>query len=219
MMGMAEFFYNTCLLFEQGLGFGGMSAVCMAISFLVFVAYFVFWLVKRRLTIKHYACFLVFTLSIVIFQGAIELVFMNKTLAVITLSFLGVLCGILMCLPNKSKIKQTDAPIQFARFIDEQVKKEQRTPSVPIRQVDGERIVLKEMPENNNSAPEVDFSHVKSVIKRLEYYNLTPSDKRQVTELERSIFTAERNGITPEIKESVNDGLGALLKIMSKYGV
>lgn len=218
MMGMAEFFYNTCLLFEQGLGFGGMSAVCMAISFLVFVAYFVFWLVKRRLTIKHYACFLVFTLSIVIFQGAIELVFMNKTLAVITLSFLGVLCGILMCLPNKSKIKQTDAPIQFARFIDGQVKQEQREKELPQR-VESEHVVLKEMARPKDPTPEVDFSHVKSVIKRLEYYNLTPSDKRQVTELERSIFTAERNGITPEIKESVNDGLGALLKIMSKYGV
>ena len=64
-----------------------------------------------------------------------------------------------------------------------------------------------------------DFTHVKSVVERLTYFPLTASDKKQVQELERTIVRAENGEDTPELKNKINDGLGALLKIMSKYGV
>lgn len=65
----------------------------------------------------------------------------------------------------------------------------------------------------------LDFSHVKNVLKRLDYFTLSPTDKRQVRELETLMFKAENGEKTDEIKRELNDGLGALLKIMSKYGV
>jgi hypothetical protein len=65
----------------------------------------------------------------------------------------------------------------------------------------------------------LDFTHVKNVLKRLDYYSLNPTDKRQVRELETLIFKAENGEQSKEIKQELNDGLGALLKIMSKYGV
>ena len=52
----------------------------------------------------------------------------------------------------------------------------------------------------------------------MEYYNLTPNDKRQVKDLECAINQGEVQ-LTPSLKEKINDGLGALLKIMSKYGI
>ncbi len=64
----------------------------------------------------------------------------------------------------------------------------------------------------------LDFSHVKNVIKRFDYITLSPSDKRQVAELEGLLLSAERTGYSEQIKEKINEGLGALLKIMSKYG-
>jgi hypothetical protein len=64
-----------------------------------------------------------------------------------------------------------------------------------------------------------DFTHVKSVMDRLEYFPLTPADKRQVKDLEVTINMAERGEPNPDLKNKINDGLGALLKIMSKYGV
>ena len=70
---------------------------------------------------------------------------------------------------------------------------------------------------NNQTLP--DFTHVNNVIERLNQFPLTPFDKKQVKELEINIATLKREGNHPEIKAKLNDGLSALLKIMSKYGV
>lgn len=67
--------------------------------------------------------------------------------------------------------------------------------------------------------PPPDFSHVKHVISRLDDFGLSATDKKQVRELQTAIARAENGENVPEVKRCVNDGLGALLKIMSKYGV
>ena len=53
----------------------------------------------------------------------------------------------------------------------------------------------------------------------MQYYPLTPADKRQVSDLDSAIIGAESIGLNDDAKNRINDGLGALLKIMSKYGV
>ena len=63
------------------------------------------------------------------------------------------------------------------------------------------------------------MSHVKNILKRLDYFDLSQADRRQVRELETAIFQAERRFDDDDAKEKLNDGLGALLKIMAKYGV
>lgn len=65
----------------------------------------------------------------------------------------------------------------------------------------------------------VDFEHVKKVIDKLQYYGLSPSDKKQVQDLTFALNDAERQGFSPLVKSKINEGLGALLKIMSKHGV
>ncbi|MBR5899790.1 MAG: hypothetical protein IKZ38_00140 [Clostridia bacterium] len=66
---------------------------------------------------------------------------------------------------------------------------------------------------------ELDFSHVKNVISRLDNFNLSLADKKQVKELEIAIKQAEIGVAPTDVRCKINDGLGALLKIMSKYGV
>ncbi len=65
---------------------------------------------------------------------------------------------------------------------------------------------------------ELDFTHVKNVLKRLDYFSLSNSDRRQVKDLEISLAQAEGGDYSSDLRERINDGLGALLKIMSKHG-
>ncbi|MBO5928277.1 MAG: hypothetical protein J6Q32_05450 [Clostridia bacterium] len=65
----------------------------------------------------------------------------------------------------------------------------------------------------------IDFSHVKGVIKRLEFYPLSVQEKKQVKELEKEIFLAESQGSKSSNLGNLNDYLTILLKIMAKYGV
>ena len=75
-------------------------------------------------------------------------------------------------------------------------------------------LVPKKLEEYN-----LDFTHVKNVLSRLDYYSLSPTDKRLVKELEITLAQAESGEFSLENKERLNDGLGSLLKIMAKYGV
>ncbi|MBQ3116471.1 MAG: hypothetical protein IJC07_05530 [Clostridia bacterium] len=64
----------------------------------------------------------------------------------------------------------------------------------------------------------LDFSHVKNVLNRMEYFPLNTAEKKQVSDLNALIYSAENGVKDDRINEKINDGLGALLKIMSKHG-
>ena len=152
---------------------------------------------------------------------------------------------IYFCLIIKGKTRlEKQKQIELARYIDRKVYGEQEAPQIfkssqiysPIEEekkvcsVDSD----KEEQEINNIRPSnvkdflnsrraleynLDFTHVKNVLSRLDYYSLSPSDKRQVKELEVTLAQAETGEFLDEIKEKLNDGLGSLLKIMAKYGI
>ncbi len=67
--------------------------------------------------------------------------------------------------------------------------------------------------------PEIDFSHVKSVLERLSYYDLSPEDEKQISALKQALYKAENYGYGKNERREINDGLSGLLKIMSRYGV
>ncbi len=72
---------------------------------------------------------------------------------------------------------------------------------------------------NGTKNEEIDFSHIKGILNRLEYYPLKEQDKKSASELEKAILYAEENGLDNRLKQTINEGLGALLKIMAKYAV
>ena len=76
-----------------------------------------------------------------------------------------------------------------------------------------------EVQDDESTNDEIDFSHVKSILSRLNYYPLKEQDKKTAKDLEQAIYSAEQNGLNIQLKENINDGLSALLKIMSKYAV
>lgn len=80
-------------------------------------------------------------------------------------------------------------------------------------------VIKKDAPHLNddvNTRALPDFTHVKNVLERLWEYPLSAGDKKQLKDLENAIILIE-NGNEPNYE--LNDELGALLKIMSKYGV
>ncbi len=76
-----------------------------------------------------------------------------------------------------------------------------------------------ERPTARFTVPEVDFTHVRNVMERLDYFGLSQTDRNAVNQLKTTLAEAESFGIDDALKGKINDGLGQLLKIMSKYNV
>ena len=110
-----------------------------------------------------------------------------------------------------------DSSLKDSFTQDERARKEQ-----PARQSDFE-LNYKEQNQKAQTKKvggrEIDFTHVKNVLSRLDFYGLLPNEKKTVSDLEKSIAYAEIEGADEQIRVRINDGLGALLKIMSKYGI
>ena len=129
----------------------------------------------------------------------------------------------ILFLPKRSG-KITTQQRNLARFISDSVKAKSLEKDIdlsPEKSAIFSSPIIKAQPKNisDEKRSEIDFSHVKSVLSKLEYYPLKEQDKKQAKELENAIILAEQNGINPSLKEKINDGLGALLKIMSKYAI
>ena len=82
-----------------------------------------------------------------------------------------------------------------------------------------EKIAVKPPLEEKEIKEELNFTHVKNVLERLNYFNLSPADRKTVIDLKSELFKVENIGLTRESKIKINDGLSSLLKIMSKYSV
>ena len=65
---------------------------------------------------------------------------------------------------------------------------------------------------------ELDFSHVKSVIERLDYSDLTQPERQKINQLKFYLKQAENGEPINEIRPRINESLGNLLKIMAKHG-
>jgi len=147
------------------------------------------------------------------------------TYALITAAFSVFLYIPLYYLKQKT-VKVKNGQREFIRYIDGEIKKErelnknkekndfERTAYGDDYQIDRLR-PQKEKPVE----ADVDFSHVKNVLSRLSYYDLSPADKKQIRTLKETVAYAENFGYNDDLKSQINDGLGALLKIMSKYKV
>ena len=143
--------------------------------------------------------------------GLFTLSGINASVCFITLSLGLVFFSVICAIPVKADEKSDK--INFIKFLDEKInaeKCEKRLNAPP------EKLVAVQKPKE--SKPEIDFSHVKSVIARLNYFSLSSQDRSVVKELELNVMQAERGDYDIETKRKINDGLGALLKIMSKYG-
>lgn len=174
------------------------------------------------------AWFLFVSAGIFLLERALLLKSPNgQTLSYVTLSISAFFYAIIFAIRVRRQ-KPTKEQKELARFIDRQLSgdlgKDKPIIFKDVRIGDdlASHSILddtKECQNRCNGEYGVDFEHVKSVIDKLEYYGLNQSDKKQVQELSYALDQAKNHGFSPLVKSKINDGLGALLKIMSKYGV
>ena len=177
---------------------------------------------KRIDVIRQF--FLVFSflffefLHSVILKVGLEHLLINCSVSLFFFAFI-------FCLPIRGKrIKKEEK--ELALFIDKQLHLQNL--SSKIKEVDDEskkqnqntllEVIKPQVSQQETISVPIDYTHVKNVIERLNYFPLSVSDRRQVRDLEGFLVEAESGQEEPSLKSKITDGLSALLKIMSKYG-
>ncbi len=194
-----------------------LSDLGLIITFCVLGALFLVSLIFSLLGLvdtRKKIIFLIAGASISIFYLAFYLcVGRGEYICLIALGVTSILACPIFLVGEKNALEDRE----LIRKIDEQINSEPITESVPFQP---KRIIVEQKPyEKKKEEREVDFSHVKNILARLDYFSLSNADKRAVGELENFLDLAENGDNSKEVKLKVNEGLSSLLKIMSKYGV
>ena len=203
-------------IFEKIIERLGENAVGIIVLTLIAVLFVLFLLLKRHTRScenKETVLFLLASFSVIFFYRFVLNFFGKSENEFSILSALVCVLAIpIKCVRGKSK--KIDGSKEFIKFIDKKIA-EQDQKSIA-NKLEIESPIEKSQGETVDG---LNLSHVKNILKRLDYFDLTQADRRQVRELETAVFQAEMHFDDLEIKEKLNDGLGALLKIMAKYGV
>ncbi|MBO5068596.1 MAG: hypothetical protein J6C62_09420 [Clostridia bacterium] len=212
---MTEFFLNFFSGIDKTLGGIGVFLISLSVLTGVFISLLII-LLTRCYENRVRFCFTLLLLFVPIAERSIEEFLTGGKYFLFTFAFFLIYSAILWLIPDK-KIKISKKQKELARFLDDCAK------GCSVKNDDEEEKALESIKtvceeERVKYDNDLDFSHVKNILSRMEYYNLTPNDKRQVKDLECAINQGEVQ-LTPSLKEKINDGLGALLKIMSKYGI
>lgn len=230
---MSERFLSIISTVSASLGGGWLLIASLSLILLIFIIVFIQAIVVRDYSFAKRGWFVLFCgatcLTQLVFTPKEERIFVIFTLAVSLL-----LCSCLFSIRVRGKVDKEHK--KLIDFIDGQIRRSTSQSYAPVRPekndidfldqsfIKDDREVGKIKPplnvvQNPKHHKELDFTHVKSVISKLSYYGLSQSDKRQVQDLETALYQAEQGEEIPGLKSRINDGLGALLKIMSKYGI
>lgn len=176
------------------------------------ILFLTFSIFKNKFCIRKRVKFAVFLLSLdMLIFGLYNHIESVKSIAIISLVLTINFCVVTLTIRVKEKkIKEVIVPSCNDEHSDYLVKK-------PIL----EPLILSKGRgyDTYENRSEVNFSHVKSILDKMEYYPLTQADRRVVKELYSCINLAKNGEDISELKTRINDGLNDLLKIMSKYGV
>ena len=215
---MGELFLFSFFNNEIVLGSELVFLLCFIAVFILTVLCVVIALCKPNYSVKNRLWVVFCNVSILLFDLWLEQFVIGK-IKYIVLLFAIEFISISLCLFIKKKdnfISQEKKSL--ASFFSKCALNQNK-----FNQADGQNEVRSEVikieQSKEDKGEEIDFSHVKSVLKKLEYYPLKEQDKRSAKQLENAINQAQETGLDESLKQTINDGLGQLLKIMSKYAV
>lgn len=112
-------------------------------------------------------------------------------------------------LVKKKPIKITENQKKLVNALDEKIEKDRE-------------VFNEEKTEDQNAhegSEDINFSHVLSVLDRLKLYPLNQTEKKQMNELSFAVNKAKGGSVSFSLRAEINEKLGDLLKIMSKYNV
>ena len=223
---MTELFFVFLNSVDSAIGKSGAFFISVAILTLGLIVMIFLTIFKRGYSIKKRLWYIAFSIAVCFFYAGYEALYGKIVFSFFTFAIGSAYFAIICFIPERA-IKITKEQLQLARVFDQKARVSRADTADRLDNFAGkvmeekEISVIKTEEKKNKEKEEADinFSHVKSVINRMDYFALTANDKKQVRDLETAINRAERGEYTKEVKESINDGLGALLKIMAKYGI
>lgn len=215
-------FLNTFFSLFNGTWAFGISALSVFAAFIVCLMLSAlktgYGLKKRAWYVAVSAFFCAFLKARASFTG-------ERDLSSVLLCFALILLVPICLIPEKKEkadnAAEDGARRRLIRFLDKELKNGP-TVSDNAYAFHTEKIIAQPQPEQErkpNVDEDLDFSHVKNVLSRLEPALLSYSDRRQIHDLEIALYDAERGGVSEETRGRINEGLGNLLKIMAKHGV
>ena len=228
---MTERFLSFFSYVDKVLGGAGVFLVCVLAIFLLAIITVFFALFKRDFNFKKRIYFFLLSTAIILSEYALSFYISGGQ----GLTFITAAAFLVFSLPVFTINKKEDAAAkELVKLLDqkilkansfsqpeieiiqpnEQAKEEFLTPQTPPKST-----AVNLSKKEKTISKELDFTHVKNVIARLDFYGLSPSEKKLVEGLKEAISSAESNNLDQNVKSKINDGLGALLKIMSKYGI
>ncbi len=235
---MTERFYKFVAFINETAGVFWLFIISASLIFLFFILALILSLSIRDYSLSKRKWFVLSSTAVCVVQYAFTLNKADKIFVFLNIALLLIFSSIVFSVRVRKKIDKGQK--ELIDYIDRQVRnanafkcKEYNTLDRPIYPTETNSEREEQMLESNakmhmttinlsepkkDVVADLDFSHVKNVIARLNYYNLSQSDRKQVKDLENAILLAESNQISPDLKVKINDGLGMLLKIMSKYG-
>ena len=163
----------------------------------------------------------------------------NYSFVFLTISGCFIFCALIIIIPEKP-IKIRKEQLELAKFFDNQANSindkttNKQDLSIDQKEISNCQSLLNKVERKKdicsiktqiieddkfNQSQEIDFLNVKTILNKLGYYSISNQDKSIAKELEKAIISAEKYGLDDNLKRKINDGLGALLKIMSKYAI
>lgn len=220
---MKNIFSNSINLIYENLS----AKAIFLLSIIIISIFFIIALIKslhvRGYGIKKRIWFIIFSLGVLACQlGVIKLKEFNVGGFYLALGLSVILYIPILCIRER-KVNVTKEQSEFIKNLTKHssainnitsIKSRPKTESI----LRCEKETMLPTPDFNNQF-QLSFQHVKKVIEKLNYYGLSSADKKTVLELSDAIEQAEQGGFNQNLKIKINDGLGALLKIMSKHGV
>lgn len=194
--------------------------MCFITVFVLTVLCVVISLRKNNYSINKRLWVLLCLLSISLIDFWIEHFILGEIKYLVLLVAIELISLALCLFVHKKEREISDEKRSLANFLSKCAVKENYNPIKENKDYEIRSEVIKAEPRAQKSVKDdIDFSHVKSVLKKLDYYPLKEQDKKSAKELENAIIEAEENGLDARLKQNINDGLGALLKLMSKYAI
>ncbi len=198
-----------------------ISAFSVFVAFVVCLALAIF---KTGYGLKKRVWYVVVSAFFCAFLSARASFTGERDLSSLLLCFALILLLPLCVIPEKRKTDDSAAEDGarrgFIRFLDDKLKSARECSDNALRFHTEEIRAASPPPQHErDGTQDIDFSHVKNVLSRLEPALLSQADRRQIHELEMALYDAERGGYSPDTRGKINEGLGNLLKIMAKHGV
>lgn len=229
---MQDTFSIALIGLTKKLGAGWIFFICLSVMALYAIVEFIFAILKRG-SVKLYASHFILLFAVSVTDIALSC-FCDKSDNVFIYPFILLGVGIALFIPTfivkDRKKKATYEQKKFVQFLDSKIESERE--EIKEKEEDGVRFLRpkdffidkkpvenKPIEKTENIDKNINFSHVKNVLEKMDCINLSPVDVLQVNDLKTNLYLAENGGVDITLKEKINDGLGALLKIMAKYSV